>query len=221
MRAKKIFEKFTEDSDPISDLGIGMFVPRTFNNINEFCEWIYKHAKPILGMELKDAISKTEKYFLVPYIYDKLRDYMMKYITILNYPRAGEIGSWPRDLKEFVLNKKINEKFTEDSDPISDMGIGITHGRDFKDIDNFVSYVIQIIKYLHGGEIPEDILTYKLTTYGDWGILPRNLFTILCGFLHKHQFSWQGNYNFDRSDFMWPTYVKKKLLELGYKEKRE
>ena len=58
-----------------------------------------------------------------------------------------------------LVREYINEKFTSDSDPIRDMGIGINHIRNFKDLHEIANFIINIIPYiLHTEKIPEDII---------------------------------------------------------------
>ena len=137
-------EKFVQDSDPIKDLGIGIFGPNNFNNKEEFYEFLNRNLAYILK---KDEIPKVfvmanDTYTqgsMKTYYYDALKDYVNKYVTIngekLN-PRnlvgslelAQNLKKGVRiSAKEEIGNAKniLSEKFTEDSDPIEDMGIGI------------------------------------------------------------------------------------------------
>ena len=111
-----INEKFIEDSDPIHDLGIGvlyeitLYVTERFYNkeFKKFLKKNYIKVKPGKDEELnrkdwyrfigtKDSLEKLRKEYFV---------YLKPLENIRNF-------------------KKLNEKFTEDSDPVQDMGIGL------------------------------------------------------------------------------------------------
>jgi len=123
-------EKFTEDSDPINDMGIGM-------------EGIYKNMKPGNMFKLKKSLPSFNYVkgncifiFKVKKRGDEIdikynlyqNEYMMK--GDLHGIGTGNSRSWSISLdffKEYFEPIYINEKFTEDSDPIDDMDIGIIH----------------------------------------------------------------------------------------------
>lgn len=48
MRAKFVNEKFTEGGDPIKDMGIGVFVKRTFDTPEKAAKHMYAHLAAIL-----------------------------------------------------------------------------------------------------------------------------------------------------------------------------
>jgi len=115
-----------------------------------------------------------------------------------------------------VVKESLNEKFTEDSDPIEDMGIGLRHGKNFTNKEEFITHLVRILKHIYGGEIPDDILTY---TDND-GTLPNSVYEKLYKFLHKYKYSFANHTNFDRGiSFDWPRALKFKLFQLGYEEK--
>jgi hypothetical protein len=141
MRAHFIFEKFTEDSDPIQDMGIGSIA-------------LCKKWKEKIGRYNEDSFKK-EFYPHVPFAYENHSIGMAVFVTIKNISEKmqpqkafedacqinykGENYKKQRELIAEILEKHfgikvdpnyekdINEKFTEDSDPIQDLGIGITH----------------------------------------------------------------------------------------------
>jgi hypothetical protein len=134
VREHIIFEKFTEDSDPIHDMGIGIFAPRIFKTRVEECNWVLKVLPAILGTtEIpKDIIESN-----VLYVKDKYMDAIRKYKT--RYLRVEGVTDlmFRTEINWDLLHKKlirrgytrypdpITEKFTEDSDPIRDMDIGV------------------------------------------------------------------------------------------------
>jgi hypothetical protein len=149
MRAKFIYEKFTEDSDPIHDMGIGVFTKRNFNNINDIAKLLVKFMPFVLHTDkIPDDIiitSGSSKFssFRWDY-YWELEHYCKKYIRLKNINVGFNV-----DIFEKVVNillkmgypkkilkdnpifknpheKEIYEKFTEEGDPIHDMDIGVS-----------------------------------------------------------------------------------------------
>jgi len=137
MRAKFIYEKFTDESDPIHDMGIGIFYPRTFKNTLELHKWIIRCLPAILGEEcIPDDIIRDKKWYINEKYDGKIDIFSEKYLRIEslkdfshNYNpqllhkmlmrRGYRVGySWP-------IKKNLFEKFTDESDPIRDMNIGI------------------------------------------------------------------------------------------------
>ena len=137
-----INEKFTEDSDPIKDIGIGIFSKKTFKTPIELYDWLSEvlpaiiHTKSIPKDILNDPHSSG--YYIHRKYYEDINHYIFKYLSVENNYRI------PYDVQEFrnFLKKKypylptknwkknhykVNEKFIEDSDPIQDMGIGSLH----------------------------------------------------------------------------------------------
>jgi ankyrin repeat protein len=135
-------EKFEEESDPIKDLGIGVI---TFKSREDVYEWISENLPAILGTKEmpEDILNDTEHvgderhYILKKYLV-KLREYGSKHIKLkiddkivssvfLFYPEQFHLflkNKYPY-LKSWMIKESLYEKFTEDSDPIHDLGIGI------------------------------------------------------------------------------------------------
>jgi hypothetical protein len=142
VREHIMFEKFTEDSDPISDMGIGL-------------KELWKKA--YLEIKYSYPFEMNKKYFLSYKTYDKKRIYFfggplhILYYTLNNLclgisPQEAFSSVCKLDNNNSIANREIvadvlktkfyvdvnpifesiNEKFTEDSDPIADMGIGYT-----------------------------------------------------------------------------------------------
>lgn len=59
MRAKFIYEKFEEESDPITDMGIGAVNRKEFDNINDFLDNMIGLLPYILKVKNKNEIIKT------------------------------------------------------------------------------------------------------------------------------------------------------------------
>ena len=153
MRAKFINEKFTEDGDPIRDLGIGSKFARIKpgdvitikENVKIFTRGIFelKFNCKLIGAGFSKKISGIVK--TVSTTYNKLC-LKIAFFNELNYINSRSINNiltddhyyftnacatteqWEKYFK--VIDRKIieslNEKFTDDGDPIHDMDIGIT-----------------------------------------------------------------------------------------------
>lgn len=157
-----INEKFHEESDPIHDMGIGIFSVKNFNSIEEAVNFIYSVFPGILKTNVipEDIIELQSKTYKWEYYWEFIH-YCEKYVKIngdsavLNNRLFSQIY--------IVLQKKlcnkgfgknydnhktpdpyknhIFEKFVQDSDPIKDMEIGLIN-RYFKiHINNVGSYV--------------------------------------------------------------------------------
>jgi hypothetical protein len=120
MRAKFIYEKFSEESDPIEDLGIGIYYfDLEYANVYDLEEGL---KEEIEGYDIKIQILETNSnYTTVRTIGSK--NNLIKYITdvfIKNPSYAHEIIS-----KLKPLTESLDEKFKENSDPVEDLGIGL------------------------------------------------------------------------------------------------
>jgi hypothetical protein len=126
-----INEKFAEESDPIKDMGIGLYSKRVFETIDQAAKYLM-HLIPAIINTNKipyDIISPTTEYFMPRKYWNPLYEYIIKYIFIKdNKVRAiyalNLLNALIIQLKAKGF-KKINEKFTEESDAIHDMGIGM------------------------------------------------------------------------------------------------
>jgi hypothetical protein len=87
-----INEKFTDDgSDPIKDMGIGIYVKRNFNTREEAANWIIKFIPAILGVDkipenIVIIYTKPINWYteeeLKDFNYKKLEQYILEYIDI-------------------------------------------------------------------------------------------------------------------------------------------
>jgi hypothetical protein len=158
VRAKFVNEKFTEESDPIKDMGIGaMNKPINFETENKCVLWIIEHLHLILKTKKIpiNIIYDRSNMIRQPYL-DIVDEYVKKYLCIndkkeslkslnndiiekmyfklrkmgFKEPLGSEYetlaGLSKKELKKYMMEstKNINEKFTEESDPIKDMNIG-------------------------------------------------------------------------------------------------
>jgi len=149
VREHIIFEKFTEDSDPIHDMGIGMenVLEDYFKKTN--CQHFDVYRK--LDILIKDKKFEYADFFIKYYYVDVNTVETSSYGFPLR--NAAYNGNWegakllisrgadldktiektssmhPVSLKALIklrnkiLKESVNEKFVEDSDPIEDMGI--------------------------------------------------------------------------------------------------
>lgn len=156
MRAKFINEKFEEDSDPIKDLGIGLWGVREFDTFVEaakfFVDAIQHLSKGMFTSreELKQYIidMHNKKWYtgnksllracknyldgfngLYPPIYIKeMSDQYNKSSSKLIYIKElRDAVKNETKAREDSMYESLNEKFEEDSDPIYDLGIGIPY----------------------------------------------------------------------------------------------
>jgi len=104
-----LLEKFTEDSDPIKDLGIGINSHKNFNSYDELHKWLYKIIPTLLNVKKQKNIIEPNQLLgiLIQTYYDQLRDYCEKYITIKN----NKIDRlYPEGLKTLILSKNKNKE---------------------------------------------------------------------------------------------------------------
>jgi hypothetical protein len=162
-----INEAFTEkNSDPIKDMGIGVFAHRDFESEDELYKFlvniipaiIHKEIPPVFVMSTPDgdSICMRTKY------HDMIQEYMQKYITVhgIKY-QSLDLKLLAKHLKtgmristqKEISNKDeifLSESFEEDSDPIADLGIGAIKRFEkliefFKDADpNCYIYTIHV-----------------------------------------------------------------------------
>ena len=140
--SESLNEKFTDESDPIHDLGIGIFHEHNFKNFSQVAKFMVKIIPEILKKnKIPDDIILLTKYkqgaFKWEYFYP-IQNYCNKYVKIdnskieLTYHIVGEMHAillkkgYPKVILEEnpKSSENVNEKFTDESDPIKDMGIG-------------------------------------------------------------------------------------------------
>jgi hypothetical protein len=141
MRALRVFEKFTEEgSDPIHDLGIGIFYRHDFKDEKEIYDWLIRVMPAILKVsEVPGNIiyppSENNPFFRQD-IFSEISRYVNTYVFLngTNYGGDFHLMNVKRLRDEYVkmgypknIKESLNEKFKEDSDPIDDLGIGMMH----------------------------------------------------------------------------------------------
>jgi hypothetical protein len=136
---ENINEKFTQDSDPIHDLGIGLYHKRNFNDERDIIDFLYDHLPTIIKRKNipKDIINDT-KCWIKPKYHSNFDNFIVKYILLKEKKyHKRDSGEPPIGTLHYLLHEKlknlgysvtgeVNEKFTQDSDPIKDMSIGLT-----------------------------------------------------------------------------------------------
>jgi len=219
MRAKFILEKFTQDSDPIADMNIGMMhqiklwmksINQPFKNKDnalvysagfgklDFVEYLLAagadvHANNDYALRWASQNGHTEvvKILLAAgadvHTYD---DWALRWAShnghteivkvlltagadvhadndyALRWASAMGLTEVVKVLKNHIAKEKrkkvkesVNEKFTEDSDPIADMNIGIFTKHDFNNEEDLLKFmVIAIPSVLKMSKIPNDIV---------------------------------------------------------------
>jgi len=155
VREHIIFEKFTEDSDPIADMGIGIKnqlkkwfeTENKYDYIEEDLLWVCaKEGKTQFVKYLLDAGANVHAYNdialrkainyghadVVKLLLDAGADVHADNYGALQWASDNEHTDVVKILKDHIAKKKkikenLSEKFTEDSDPIADMDIGMKH----------------------------------------------------------------------------------------------
>ena len=173
---KWINEKFTEKSDPVKDMGIGLFIVRDYVYAYDAAKFIVANLTAIIGTEeIPDDVyytqpSKSEKssdnarvfngkYFPI------LRKFMVLYVkhngTIGNMNFLSNVLREIFDILEKMgyPKKTVNEKFTEGGDPIKDMKIGIFIKRHYDKVNVAAKRMFQFLPEIIGvNEIPDDVV---------------------------------------------------------------
>lgn len=208
-----INEKFEENSDPIHDIGIGIqqqvekFVRSKFNSdIREISDPWYK-------MFICVDWGKPEfvEYLLSRYYYPKEK--------VMSFIKDNQMKKQPNaKVHELLTNyyMKLDEKFEKDSDPISDMGIGIFTKLNFEDEKEFLQFLIKALPtILNKPHIPFDIL------YGP-GSLNSDCYRTIREYFDKYGTTFKGvAINGKSKVYGWPELLRTELLKLQFKPFRE
>lgn len=150
MKAKYIYEKFTEDSDPISDLGIGITrilkkdhyeIGRMFPSVSSkkyFGTGQWGNEMFAIYIFL-DIILETLQYRYrkqsninqedIDYAFERTKEYKLQRRELKLFVNFEKVKEFLKDHYGFEINENnvtenLNEKFSEDSDPIHELGIG-------------------------------------------------------------------------------------------------
>jgi hypothetical protein len=125
---RDVNESFKEDSDPITDLGIGQInIHKNFKTYKSGYKFICKYIIPYLigNDNIKSIINSQEvqgkKWLPIDEdVYQRIYHYVKNYLTV----EGEEFDISGHDLKNYVMIDKLRESFSEESDPITDLGIG-------------------------------------------------------------------------------------------------
>lgn len=130
-----INEKFKEESDPVRDMGIGIYHPAKYKTPERAARFVVKHLTTIMGVDKlpSDIINKYNPDVVNVFnnaYWPSVKGFLMK--CVLTSDGRRELSFWSSVLKDMFqllhamgYPKDVNEAFTEESDPIEDMGIGM------------------------------------------------------------------------------------------------
>jgi len=151
-----LYEKFTDGGDPIRDMGIGIYSKHDFKTEIDLLQWIWDMLPTLCGGSIpKDIINNPHDtgFFKHDYIwYNIVGNYISKYITLrgkeyrTNWKGNNALHNalmrkgykvskyfehyWEDarffDPPDFKIKESLNEVFTDQSDPIRDMGISLS-----------------------------------------------------------------------------------------------
>jgi Ankyrin repeats (3 copies) len=170
-----LYEKFTTDSDPIKDMGIG-----TDALLDKWLHSSYRNYADRLSYKeninciMNQCVTRNKPIF-VEYLlrkYNKRFDLKYKKL-ILKYADENKFNEVSEIVKKYIRkNKNVNEKFTDESDPIKDLGIGVKEliKRYIKKEFNIDEYSIQ--NYLFGGSVGYNGILAMLAKEGKIEIIP-------------------------------------------------
>ena len=160
----QINESFTDESDPIDDIGIGILkVHRDFEDNFKRYDWIIfilpkLLRKKAIPEDVLTYINDSHPILNRETYYETIREYIEEYTTC-----NGEV-TWDSSVLALMIRVKLNstnESFAEESDPIRDMGIGINiyEHRDFKTTKQRNEWLVLVLPLiLDLEEIPNDLL---------------------------------------------------------------
>jgi hypothetical protein len=116
-----INEKFVEDSDPIQDLGIGLFVKRDFSNFDDFFNFLLINIPAILRKKSMPKDMLIMAGFINEKYYEIIAYYINEYITFNGksfYKNNIRAGDWPQKLRNLLIEKGFEREEIYDTDPI-------------------------------------------------------------------------------------------------------
>ena len=142
MKAKFIYEKFTDESDPIRDMGIGLCgiynnlkkgdilqikrkLPHFFPNVGDYL--LITHIEKFDNLEWNTRIT-SDLFHNKNSLLKALKNPKQTNEKFLNWGIKYQFfKSTFKYIPRHELTESLNEKFVEDSDPIKDLGIGMIH----------------------------------------------------------------------------------------------
>jgi hypothetical protein len=115
MRAKLVFEKFSEDGDPIVDMGIGVYTHRNFNNKEDFIDFLIKVIPIILGTDkIPENILHTDGGVINKKMFQTIQDHLYKYYTVKNISIRNarcEAYWWPHMVATYLKSIGYTHKY--------------------------------------------------------------------------------------------------------------
>lgn len=215
--AKYVYEKFSDEGDPVHDMGIGQpqFIKELQKKLDKFSpgtcyDWYDLYLAPICNDSYRKYSTSlvrlayhTIKIFILKKNYSPQQAFEDTYKKELGCGYTKDYNKSERlkirkKVAEFLnsffnfkvdprLNETVNEKFTEDSDAIADMNIGQNHFKE--EIMKMLPY-----KYVHMGI---DYIEYaRYVLFSDETIVEKNndflsgntIYTIICREYSKDKF---------------------------------
>ena len=119
-----------------------------------------------------------------------------------------------KNKRKHMPKSSMNEKFSEDSDPIKDMGIGIFSKHHFDTEQEALNFIWEALPTIFGGTIPSDIINADAFFSDD--------FLMVREYINKYVFinGNKGSFNetYDK-DFRWKFHnaMHNALIRAGYK----
>lgn len=181
MRARFVNEKFKEQSDPIKDMGIGIYRPVRYKSPQRAAQFMIKHLATIIDVDEipNNIVNKRTSSDDINEFNEEYWDPFVKFLktNVLTIDGRRDMQFLVKVLHEIfkILRDKgypkdVNEKFSEESDPIHDMGIGVMARlkKEYSILSNMnineKPYYLFNERHAHyGAEIVEDILK-KITS---------------------------------------------------------
>jgi hypothetical protein len=82
-----IILEFIENSDPIKDMGIGLYAPINFKTSEEFAEFMYNNLAAILRKpKIPYDIIYEDEFYINPKYFPILAGYIKTYVTVQGQP---------------------------------------------------------------------------------------------------------------------------------------
>lgn len=191
-----INEKFKEESDPVRDMGIGIYHPVKYKTAFKAAKFVVKHLTTIMGVDKlpNDIINKNNPDVVHVFnnaYWPPVKEFLMK--CVLTSDGRRELSFWSSVLKEmFILlqamgyPKDVNEAFTDESDPVKDMGIGMlskiekylkTKGKPGNIVHNRTNANIALDLFKDNGEF--EYFKFLIQNPDSFDIMPNDLITSL------------------------------------------
>ena len=217
---------FTRGLDPKIVLGIGQ---KNFRSYEDFGNFLIKIIPKLLGTdEIPKDILQEKRHVIKQAYFDIIDKFINDQKFTVKNNLIQKKCSWPwlvdNKLSELGYpTDKINESlsFERGLDPKDMLGIGGDWSpKVFKNMREFIPYLIKILPHIFGGYIPNDIIN------STDGIIRNKYFHIISKYLKEHnkKFLYSGERisddweTGDGKEFVsWPDSLKSKLLKMGYK----